>query len=161
MKTVTIIIAFFSLSVGFCQNGELTGRVTDDYEMAYPGLLVKLIKDGSVLDQTQTDFYGNYQFKNLPFGTYAIILSYVSLREDTYENIILDKELNTIHLTYPKPCVSTKKVCPKGHTKNIIPIVYGLPSSKMMKEAENKKIKLGGCNPYCEKWHCTEHNLDF
>jgi len=161
MKTIFVIIAFLTLSVGFCQNGELNGRVIENGGIGFPGLAIELIKEGKSLYQTQTDFDGNYKFKNIPFGTYSIKISYTGIREETFENIIIDTEKKISDLTYPKACVSDKKVCPKGHRNNIIPIAYGLPNKKTIKKAENKKVKLGGCTPYCEKWHCTEHDLDF
>lgn len=162
MMTIFItIITFLTFSIGFSQIGELNGRIIEHDEIGFPGLAVELIKDGKSFYQTQTDFNGNYNFKNISFGTYLIKISYVGMKEETFENIIINTQNTSLDFTYPKPCLSNKKNCPKGHTNKIIPIVYGLPTKKTIKKAENKKVKLGGCTPYCEKWHCTEHNLDF
>ncbi len=54
--------------------------------------------------------------------------------------------------------------CPvDGHFDSIIPIVYGMPSPKLMKQAEKGKVKLGGCVIYNEmpKWYCKKHEVDF
>jgi len=47
--------------------------------------------------------------------------------------------------------------CPRCKSKNIIDVVYGYPMAKTMKEAEQGKIFLGGCevsednpNKYCK-----------
>ena len=37
------------------------------------------------------------------------------------------------------------KKCPKCSSKNVIPIVYGLPSPELFEKAEAGKVKLGGC----------------
>lgn len=161
MKTIFTIIAFFTLSFAFSQNGELTGNITEDGQFGFPGLAVELIKDGNSVDKVRTDFDGKYSFKNVPIGIYSIRVSDSGLREETVENVTVEAKVKILNFTYPKLCVSTKKICPKGHRNNIIPIAYGLPSKKMIKKAENKKVKLGGCTPYCEKWHCIKHNLDF
>tara|TARA_X000000368_G_C22682128_1_gene558738 strand:- start:35 stop:298 length:264 start_codon:yes stop_codon:yes gene_type:complete len=44
------------------------------------------------------------------------------------------------------------KTCPECKSKNIIPIVYGMPGTKMREDADIGKIKLGGC--------CIEENAN-
>lgn len=161
MKTVFMIIALMVLSTGYAQNGALRGRIVEFGETGFPGLTVELARDGNLLYHTQTDLDGGYSFKDIPLGTYSIKLSYVGMREETVENITVKGPDEVADFTYPKPCTNNKKICPKGHKANIIPIVYGLPNKRMMKKAQNNKAKLGGCTPYCEKWHCTAHDLDF
>ena len=48
-----------------------------------------------------------------------------------------------------------EKKCPKCNSRNIVPITYGYPSSKGIKESEEGNIILGGCcvedkNDYCK-----------
>jgi hypothetical protein len=163
MKTIFTIIAFLTLSIGFSQSGELTGKITENSNIGFPGLTVKLTNKGRVISETQTDFDGKYSFKNIPSGIYLIRISGTGMREETVENILIENQIHILSFRYPKPCVAAnKKVCPNGHKNNIIPIVYGFPSKKTMKKWQKGKIKLGGCNPFvCEKWHCVEHDLDF
>lgn len=161
MKTIFTIIFFLTLSLGFSQNRELTGHITENSRTGFPGLTIELLKDGNPISETQTDFDGKYSFKNIPDGIYSISISGSGMRKETIENIVVENQTKIVDSTYPKPCVSSKKVCPKGHRNNIIPIAYGLPTKKTMKKADHKKVKLGGCTPYCEKWHCVAHDLDF
>lgn len=161
MKTIFTIIAFFILHFGFSQNGELKGRITEGSGTGFPGLTVKLINIEKSILETQTDFDGKYSFKDIPFGNYSIVISSIGMREETVENIKIEIPQKVSDFIYPKPCVGSKKICPKGHRNKIIPITYGLPSKKTIKRAQNKKLKLGGCTLYCEKWHCLEHDLDF
>lgn len=160
MKALFTFLVLLSSTFGYCQIGQLKGRVMED-NYGFPGLSVVLIRDSITLQKTQTDIDGNFKFENIPFGTYAILISFPGMREETTENIVLDTENKVIDLFYPKPCVFTEKVCPHGHSDEIIPIVYGFPSKKMMKKSDKNKIKLGGCTPFCEKWHCKKHDLDF
>ena len=43
-----------------------------------------------------------------------------------------------------------KIICPKCKSKNIIPIVYGYPSSELFELSEQGKVKLGGCEQVFE-----------
>ncbi|MBN2891346.1 MAG: hypothetical protein JXL97_05730 [Bacteroidales bacterium] len=59
---------------------------------------------------------------------------------------------------------TTNPQCPvDGHYDSIIPIVYGLPSPKLMKQAERGKVKLGGCMVYNDnpQWYCKKHDVAF
>jgi hypothetical protein len=57
-----------------------------------------------------------------------------------------------------------KKICPVClHSNEIIPIVYGLPSKKMIRESRRGKYQLGGCiimetNP---QLFCRKDNFEF
>ena len=161
MKTIFTTIAFFTLLIGFSQNGELSGHVTEKFGTEFPGLTVELMQDGKSIKATQTDFDGKYSFKNIPYGIYSIKVNGLGMREETIENVAMEGKEKILDFTYPKPCVANKKVCPKVHKDKIIPIAYGFPTKQTVKKAENGKVKLGGCTPYCEKWHCVEHDLDF
>ena len=49
-----------------------------------------------------------------------------------------------------------KRRCPTCNSEQVIPIVYGFPSSKLIEEADKGLAALGGCvvdanNP---KWKC-------
>ena len=62
--------------------------------------------------------------------------------------------------------VSEKRVeheCPKGHTDEIVPIVYGYPSEEDFKNSDSGKVVLGGCelpeNP--KKYWCKKHKIEF
>lgn len=51
-------------------------------------------------------------------------------------------------------------LCPKCQSKNILKIIYGLPSGELIKESRQGKFALGGCcvhknNP---RWQCNQCN---
>lgn len=38
-----------------------------------------------------------------------------------------------------------KQKCPSCNSNNVVPIVYGMPASELMEQAERGEVKLGGC----------------
>ena len=56
-----------------------------------------------------------------------------------------------------------KPVCPKCKSKNVIPIMYGLPTGEVAREEKEGKIKLGGCcvGENDPQWYCKECKTDF
>lgn len=38
-----------------------------------------------------------------------------------------------------------KKACPKCGSADVVPILYGYPTSKLFEDAEKGKVALGGC----------------
>jgi hypothetical protein len=54
-------------------------------------------------------------------------------------------------------------VCPRNHTDEIIPIVYGYPMNMAEALAEEKEgqIKLAGCVNMSRKYYCKRHKLSF
>lgn len=53
--------------------------------------------------------------------------------------------------------------CPKGHTDEIVPILYGFPSEESFLKADSGLVVLGGCelpeNP--KNYYCKKHKIEF
>lgn len=51
----------------------------------------------------------------------------------------------------------SRPVCPKCGSKEVVRIVYGLPSPELMEEANRGKVALGGCciSGNDPQWHCN------
>ncbi len=51
-----------------------------------------------------------------------------------------------------------EKKCPKCNSKNIIPILYGLPVYEAFLKEQEGKLKLGGCviDEESPNWHCKD-----
>jgi len=162
MKTFLLHTFLFATFLGFSQNGNLNGTIVfyeDDSPV--PGLKLELIDSGNTIYESQTDFDGKYDLKNIPVGTYDLKMSYPSFRT-LIVSLQIDPGNKMLDSSYPAPCPKMSKACPNGHKNNIIPIVYGLPDAKTMKKSKKGKIKLGGCDPsFCERWHCKTHAIDF
>lgn len=147
----------------FSQKVHISGTITDTQHDLFQGVSISLLKDGKTLQNVQSGFKGEYSIDNIEPGIYDLKFKYAIMKEKTVSNLEIKSDMDTLDFFYPEPCAPSKKMCPKGHTDTIIPIVYGFPSKKMMKKAQKGKIKLGGCDNYsfCEKWHCKTHNIDF
>lgn len=163
MKKIILLIVLFTSFLSFSQNSSLTGVIIFlEDNLPFPGTNVELLKNGESFLKTQTDIDGKFTFKNIPNGIYDLRFSYFRAREKIINNIEIISDLDMSQIIFPNPCPKVEKVCPKNHKDNLIPIKYGFPSEKMLKEAEKGKIKLGGCDPsFCEKWHCKIHEIDF
>lgn len=100
------VFSFFFLAIAYGQV-QLQGKVTEK-ATGEPVLfcIIQLFQDSSVLvNQTETDFDGNYVFKNLAPGSYELEFSYIGLRR-TRVMIGLDKAITirNVQLEYENIC---------------------------------------------------------
>ena len=56
-----------------------------------------------------------------------------------------------------------KKTCPFCMSINVMPIIYGYPSSDMIERYEKGLIKLGGCvvREGSPQWYCKDCDREF
>ena len=49
------------------------------------------------------------------------------------------------------------KPCPRCHSDEVVPILYGMPSPEVVEEPRAGRVKLGGCVtwPEAPDWHCV------
>ena len=164
MKTIFTIIAFFTFLIGFSQNGDLIGHVSDRQDGAnFPGVAVELSKNGKVIYEAQTDFDGNFAIKNVEFGQYEFKLNCCGNQSLIIKEFYFSTIDKVFEFIYPSPCKESVKLCPENHSDNLIPIVYGLPEKKLIKASKKGKVMLGGCviTDCSPKWFCTKHKLTF
>jgi hypothetical protein len=157
------ILFFLFANIIYSQTGSLEGKIFDGkINVGFPGvnLILKNIDNKSY--GTQTNINGYYKFENLKVGVYSLKISYIGIREKVIENFIIEAGQKEYNLIFPEPCIETDGICPKNHSDNIIPIVYGLPNKRMIAKSKKGIVKLGGCDPsFCEKWYCKTHNISF
>lgn len=164
MKILSTILLSIIISSAFGQTGGLKGHVTLDSTELTPGLRLEIFLKDRVNALAFTDESGTYIFENIKAGTYDLRISFVGYRDRIIRDIsIVANEVKELEIDFPGPCIESVKKCPKGHTDNLIPIAYGLPGTKLMKEAEEGKVKLGGCIiTHCDpKWYCKKHKIEF
>jgi hypothetical protein len=160
MKTIILFLLSFFL---FSQSKDLRGHVIDKNNSAFPGITVTMSYDGKVIRETQTDQNGNFILKNLENKSYEFKLSAIGYEDYIFKEFYFSGHDRVFEFTFPNPCPKSKKICPENHSNKLIPIVYGLPSDKMIKDAKKGKIILGGCivNDCSPKWFCKKHSLSF
>src|SRR6185312_16528232 len=64
----------------FAQHGKIQGRILGPDKSVLAGITIKLEPHYSV---TQTDDYGNFEFGNVPTGSYVLIASGVGYRANS------------------------------------------------------------------------------
>lgn len=167
MKISLVIIFFLNSFSTFCQNGQITGRITkSDTILEYKYLTVLLKHGDSTITGTIPDTNGLFKIKDIPEGFYSLIIQQIGYRETITDSLKITQN-STIDLSYPPPCrfVYLKLQVPKcigGHTGHIIPIVYGLPTKKTMERAKRGLVHLGGCfvSDCDPRYYCTIHNKE-
>ncbi|RYY33812.1 MAG: hypothetical protein EOP46_15350 [Sphingobacteriaceae bacterium] len=163
-------LLFIGLLLAWCplwaQTVSLKVHVIDKDSLKYSlHLKLSLIQNDSVIKHPRVDKHGDYIFTDVPAGSYSLQLEELGTRT---RNISLNFTRDTLlTFNYPLPCeyVYVKGVKPKcvgGHTNNIIPIAYGLPSKKTMRKAKKGKIHLAGCVVTdCDPmYYCTVHKRE-
>ena len=167
MKSALLIVFIMSALSGFCQNGQITGKVIIDKEMVGFNYLTIHLKTGdSTVKTTFPDSIGHFTITDIRNGSYNLVLSHIGVRSMVTEN--LNVSTNTkleLELIYPSPCSfakGPKPACPLQHSNGIIPIFYGLPSPRALKKAKKGTIHLGGCiTTDCDPtYFCKVHNME-
>ncbi len=159
MKKFLIILLIFILTIkGFAQYGKINGHIYDTEKKE--NLAYANIKILGTQIRTHTDTNGNFKIDSLADGVYDIYIKYIGYKDTTIQKIKIfeNAEIN-LRINFPPPYVykGVSKRCPKcGRKNNVIPIVYGLPSSGMQKKERDGKVRLGGCKMTgCDPtWYC-------
>ena len=169
LYTILFLITF---SQGFCQSGEIGGKLmiaNEEERSSLPSKIYAILKHENIKDSIQVDGNFNFKFENLRSGKYYVSFSvrnypinrsYIfNLKEG--EKINQDIELKPICAFQNSKEKTNCPVCKK--IDKVIPISYGLSVSivpKGKKENTNRKNKVheGGCvvsdcqpNWYCER----------
>jgi hypothetical protein len=154
------------------QFGRIEGKLDFVDDIASRQGIVALLNIGdSVVDRTYVNEHGYFQFESIPIGVYSISIKQIGYRTISVDEVhVIEGSIikMTIQFPHPLPCPYNysndfQPRCVRGHTDNIIPMVYGLPSKRMMKKARKGKIHLSGCNvTSCDpKFYCVIHKTEF
>ncbi len=166
MKCLLQIFVLILALQGFSQTGAIQGNVI--FKLDSIGLpSTTVILSGTKIG-AQTDIDGNFKISKLNEGKYDLVVESIGYGKDTIRNVVVNNNsITKITLGLPAgECYKkiNSKNCPvDGKSKNVIPIVYGLPGPKTMRKMEKGKVKLGGCEVNgCEpNWFCKEHKKEF
>ena len=152
----------------FCQNGQVEGHIVDSKTNEnFPGATVLFMQDNAIVNGASTDMTGVFAVKNIPLGTYSVVVKAIGYRDETIGNVVVTSANQQFNISFPGPCkykyVKGKKPnCVAGHTDHIVPIIYGLPDARLMAKARKEKAYLGGCQLYdCHpEYYCTIHKVE-
>lgn len=169
MKTCFLAVLFVISMATFGQTGQLVGHITKQDSTLDFGYLTILLKQGkTIIAGTVPGNIGDFNFRVPKEGIYSIVVQQLGFRDAITDSIkISNSTITEINLAYPPICKFIYKAgeipkCVGGHTDNIIPILYGLPSDKSLKQAQKGKIYLGGCVVTdCDpQYYCKTHKRE-
>lgn len=93
-RSVSLAFFFFlcaGLAISQTENGQISGRVTDEQELAVPGVTVEIINQETLVKrQTHTSDAGDYSVPYLPAGRYQIAIQAKGFSTYLSENISLE-----------------------------------------------------------------------
>ncbi|RYY32650.1 MAG: carboxypeptidase-like regulatory domain-containing protein, partial [Sphingobacteriaceae bacterium] len=95
MKKLLLLLSVFVLTVSaYAQKtGVISGRITDpDGNFSLPGATVKLSEGNRYAVSNQT---GDYEFLNIPAGTYQVEVSYIGYQAVT-QPVVVEAGKNTV-----------------------------------------------------------------
>lgn len=161
MKSLLTILLILVFKVsGYTQNGELRGTVYDTMENEYVYDAEILLLNTSL--GAYSDEQGKFLIRDIRDGIYDIRINYFDYMETVLQGIYVKGDTITqLEISLPGPCEFDKGVvaCPICEKSDmVIPIIYGLPGSKLIRQADRGKVRLGGCiltacdpNSYCKR----------
>ena len=163
MKNLQILLFFLIFSNFNSQS--LNGIVRDSLNRSqqYFNMKLKNIDNGNEYF-SHANFDGKYEFKNIKNGKYIL-----SFTDNYYLNNQFNIEINgktNIDFYVTKYCVYNENkngICPNCKSKqDVIPVFYGLTTSKFEKKNRKKYhfkgCEISGCDP---KWFCKKDRLEF
>lgn len=165
-KFILIAIFFTQLFYGFSQKyGTIEGMVFDSVEntgIAYATLaLIKADRE------TVSDKEGKFIFQNVPLGEDMLKCSLIGygtprrINIKIYEDSTFFIRINLAACEYDLLGGGDCPICKQ--TDEVIPIEYGEPTNKRLKQAMKGKVMLGGCmiSPCNPHWYCKKDNVSF
>lgn len=169
MRYILLLIGFASPLYSLSQSMHLRGKIIDSQtNKGFWGAKLLFRQTDEVITGGITDSTGTFVVKSIPVGAYSIDIGAIGYRTETLPNILVTSDTLLPSIFFPGPCKyvyvkNAQVTCVQGHADHIVPIVYGLPSKKMLKEAKAEKLYLGGCETTgCDpKYYCLVHKNEF
>lgn len=169
MKLLFFLCLFLYSLTGFGQSGTLKGIVRNGISMdnsSFINIVLFSKTDRKFVLVAISDTLGEFKIKNIPIGFYDLEFSLIGFKTYTLSDVKIYSDSTTfLNIKFPCPYgkLKSKKECPLGHNDEIVNIVYGMSSKKMLKKAEKGKIHLGGCIiTGCDpSRYCKKHKISF
>lgn len=168
MKQVVIISIFLIFAFNCLgQKGIINGIIINGIDRTPSQYITIMLMQGEKeLGGTISDEQGKFEFKDVSEGNYELNFSFIGYPQHLITNVDIKSDSTIIlKVAYPCPQGNSKseKICPYGHKNDIVPILFGLPSLRMMRKEKRGKVYLGGCIvTECDpSWYCKIHKLEF
>jgi hypothetical protein len=167
MKAAMVMILVSTTAISFGQSIE-SKNVEMNLTVGYRPATVELVKKGKRISMIELRACTKLTYKSLKTGYYDIVVSGKGQPTRINDSILVKKDqLLVLKINLQGPCLYDYPpgyipVCPRNHTNNIIPIVYGLIGFINKSDSIKDKVRLGecvvtGCDP---NFYCTVHGLE-
>jgi hypothetical protein len=168
IKAALVMILVCSIAISFGQSIE-SKNVEMNVTVGYRPATIELIKKGKRISVMELRAGTKLTYKSLKTGYYEIVLSGKEQPTRIYDSILVKKgKLLVLKIDLQGPCLygyprGYVPVCPRNHTNNITPIVYGLVGFINKSDSIKDKVRLGGCVVTgCDPgFYCTIHRIEF
>jgi hypothetical protein len=161
------IFTLLVLTIGlksYSQVALLRGQIKDSTENGFiKGAELKFLKNDTTII---SGFNGTYRIELKKSLTDTIVVTHWVYGSRRVPISLTDKMVKELDIQFPIACKTFPKTgrCPKCKAnKNVIDIVYGYPTEKLLQLANKGKVILGGCViDDCAPYHyCKKDNLEF
>ena len=118
-------------------------------------------------EKAVTDFDGHFNFSKVKSGRYRLKIIGNAQTDTLIATIEVKPDSTTkLYFSYPYSCnyIKSRNVCPVcSKTDEVIPIIYGEPTTESLKQAENGNAKIAGCLiSNCDpNWYCKRDKKEF
>ena len=163
MKPIILFIFIFTSLIAFTQKKQIGGQIIKSGSLPYHYFIVSLKRAGLIIQETVPDAEGRFTLNDVEKGFYNLIVKR-PFHGDYIADSLLVVTDNPIYLNI-YPCFQARGKTPRcigGHTDQIIPIAYGLPTTETMKNAKKSLVRIGGCMVTgCDpNYYCTLHKIE-
>jgi hypothetical protein len=167
---LTITFLFFT----FCCVGQTQQKSEAVYDLtiAYRPAIIQLLTDTNSLPASKVNNISKITYRDINAGHYKILISGQgqtpvikdSINVKKGQQLVLNIKINGPCLfDHPSDYIPT---CPKNHKDSIIPIHYGLITSRgdeYIKNKKDEKVRYGGCviTECAPQFYCKQHEIEF
>ena len=165
MKILSIVLILLCTIEALGQKSSIEGRIKykpDSIFLEGVHVLIAGTNKGAVTNEG-----GYFKIDSLDAGHYDLSIHslwFRTVKKDSIE--VLPDVATELNLALPEENCdpNSEKNCPIGnHSESVIPIVYGLPNQKGLRQEKKGKVYLAGCIAYeCDpRWYCKIHQKSF
>lgn len=168
MKNRIILILIFLITTvisGFAQKGAISGYLIDT--LSKKPVIGATIIMFETNDMTISDTNGFFTIINLESGKYSFGVKLIGYKDTTISNVVVEPDLNVELNIFLSECkyhiLGHPKTCPIcGLTDNVVPILYGVATKKMIKKEKKGLVLLGGARTGCDPvYYCKKDKVKF
>lgn len=165
-KIILIFIYLITNAVSiFAQKGEISGYLID--KLSKEPVIGATIIMFETNDMTVSDTNGFFKVNNLETGKYSFGVKLIGYKDTTISNVVVEPDLNPELNIFLSECkyhiLGHPKTCPIcGKTDNVVPILYGVATKKMIKKEKKGLALLGGDRTGCDPlYYCKKDKIKF